>query len=307
MKALHHHLKLVNYQPQHQPYFERFNKDWIEKYFKLEPIDVQVLENPDEHILKPGGAILVAELENQPVGVVALKKLEEGIFEMTKMAVADRWQGRKFGQALGEGILEKAQEMKAQKVILYSQTNLNAAVNMYRKLGFQESRQIDGVYARCNIKMEIDFARHRYLQEQAQQLHRTVDVFLNKTIRLGIAWHSKKEFRKWSPIEIIGHLIDSAANNHQRFIFAQAGNALHYPAYNQDFWVSTHNYFHLPTEQLLEFWRQYNYFLCEVIKNIRYEALDVPCTIGDAQPVPLRTLIEDYQAHLQHHLSQIVP
>lgn len=299
-------LRILDYQPHHQPYFERFNKAWIEKYFKLEPIDIQVLENPDEHLLKPGGAIIVAEYQGSPCGVVALKKVNADTMEMTKMAVSEQFQGKKIGLALGEAIMEKARELGAKKVELYSQTDLTAAVTMYRKMGFQEVSLCDGKYDRCNIKMEIDFEQIDYLNDLSMKLKKTVDTFLNKTIKLGVTWHEKREFRKWSPREIMGHLIDSAANNHQRFILAQYEKELVYPAYDQVFWVNAHNYYHWPTDQVLEFWRQYNYMLVQVIKNLNYKKLDTPCHIGDKPPVTLKYLLEDYIVHMEHHLKQIL-
>lgn len=299
-------LQILDYQPKHKSAFEKLNKAWIEKYFVLEPVDLQVLENPEEYILKTGGTIIVAEYEGEACGVVALKKSSDNLYEMTKMAVSEKYQGKKIGLALGEAILEKARALRIGKVELYSQTDLTAAVTMYRKLGFQEVSLREGKYTRCNIKMEIDFAKADYLAELSQKLRKTVDIFLVKTVNNGVNWNEKKEFRKWSPKETIGHLIDSATNNHQRFIVAQSVSEYVGNTYTQDFWVNTHNYHHLPAEQVLEFWRQYNYMLAQVIKNINYNKLETLCKIGDHPPVTLKFLVEDYIVHMEHHLGQIL-
>ena len=72
-------IEIIDYQPEHQQWFEKFNRDWIEKFFWMEPIDVQVLKHPDEHILAHGGKILMARFHKELVGTVALKFVEPGI------------------------------------------------------------------------------------------------------------------------------------------------------------------------------------------------------------------------------------
>lgn len=145
---------IVNYEPQHQPLFEKFNRDWIEKYFWMEPVDVQVLQQPEEHIVKKGGAILMAKVQNEWAGTVALKYVEPGIYEFTKMAVDEKFRGKKVGRALSDAAIEKAKKLGAKKIILYSNTILEPAISLYRKIGFHEI-PVDGPYKRSNIKMEL--------------------------------------------------------------------------------------------------------------------------------------------------------
>lgn len=150
----HSDVKIVSYKPEHQPAFESLNRAWIEKYFWIEPIDLEVLQHPDQKILEAGGEILLAVVENQAVGVVALKRVDKTIFEFTKMAVDERHQGRKIGEQLAVGAIAKARKKNATKIILYSNTKLVAAINLYRKLGFEEVA-LDGPYKRSDIKMEL--------------------------------------------------------------------------------------------------------------------------------------------------------
>jgi ribosomal protein S18 acetylase RimI-like enzyme len=150
-------VSIIDFTPIHQPDFERLNKHWIEKYFWMEPIDREVLSNPEEHILKQGGYIFMAQHENEMAGTVALKFVEPGVYEFTKMAVAEKFQGLKFGKRLAEAAIEKAKEKKAKKIILYSNTVLGSAINLYRKLGFMEV-PLDGPYKRSDIKMELVFS-----------------------------------------------------------------------------------------------------------------------------------------------------
>lgn len=149
-------LKIIEYSPDLQPHFERINKQWVEHYFTLEPIDLSQLENPEETILDKGGAILFAKEGEKIIGTVGLSKVENGVFEMIKMGVSPEAQGKKAGQLLGEAILEKAKEMGAHKVILYSNSKLVAALHLYKKLGFKELVPECGKYSRCDVKMELD-------------------------------------------------------------------------------------------------------------------------------------------------------
>jgi N-acetylglutamate synthase-like GNAT family acetyltransferase len=145
---------VLNYTEKHQPSFEKLNRDWIEKYFWMEPVDFQVLQHPEEHIVKKGGTILMASYANEIAGTVALKYVAPGIYEFTKMAVGEKFRGKKVGQALAEAAIVKARELGAQKIILYSNTALEPAIALYRKIGFEEI-PVDGPYKRSNIKMQL--------------------------------------------------------------------------------------------------------------------------------------------------------
>lgn len=147
-------LEIIDYRPDHQPWFEKFNREWIEEYFWMEPIDTDVLQHPDEHILKKGGNILMAVSNQEMAGTVALKFVTPGIYEFTKMAVDRKFRGKKIGFALAVAAIEKARTMKAEKIILYSNTLLAPAITLYKKIGFSEV-PLDGPYKRTNIKMEI--------------------------------------------------------------------------------------------------------------------------------------------------------
>ena len=113
-----------------------------------------------------------------------------------------------------------------------------------------------------------------------------------------------RETGKWSPKEILGHLVDSASNNHQRFVRAQQGDYTG-PAYDQEFWVSSQGYQNAPWPELVELWRLYNRHLARVIERVLPESLDTECRVGHYAPATLGFIIEDYLAHLQHHLHQI--
>jgi hypothetical protein len=109
----------------------------------------------------------------------------------------------------------------------------------------------------------------------------------------------------WSKKEILGHLLDSAVNNHHRFIRAQQVEELTFPAYEQEHWVSSQGYRERPWPELVDLWRLYNRHLAHVISQIPEEQLAVMCVIGADKPVSLGYLVEDYVVHLRHHLQEL--
>ena len=111
---------------------------------------------------------------------------------------------------------------------------------------------------------------------------------------------------KWSRKEILGHLIDSAANNHQRFVRAQFVSELRLPGYQQEEWVKSQGYQGEPWATILQLWRAYNLHLVHVIGQIPAGALKKPCLIGENEPVTLEFIVTDYLRHLRHHVNQIL-
>lgn len=147
-------IEIIDYRPEHQPWFEKFNRDWIERDFWLEPIDIAVLQHPETHILSKGGIILMATVNKEIAGTVGLKLNQPGVYEFTKMAVDEKFRGMKVGLALAQAAVKKAKQLNAQKIILYSNTKQVPAIALYYKLGFVEIPN-DGLYERGNIKMEM--------------------------------------------------------------------------------------------------------------------------------------------------------
>ena len=110
---------------------------------------------------------------------------------------------------------------------------------------------------------------------------------------------------KWSCKQILGHLVDSAANNHQRFVRAQQSRSLELPGYSQEHWVSCQHYQTRAWADLVALWAAYNRHLAHVIANIPEDKRDVACRIGSDDPVTLSYVALDYLGHIQHHLKQI--
>jgi GNAT superfamily N-acetyltransferase len=147
-------VQILKYQPEHQPWFEKLNRYWIEKYFWMEPIDFEVLQYPEEHIVKHGGTIFMGTYNREIAGTAAVKFVDAGTYEFTKMAVDEKYQGKKIGKAIAEAAIKWSKEAGAKRIILYSNTKLETAIAMYRKLGFKEI-PLDGPYKRSDIKMEL--------------------------------------------------------------------------------------------------------------------------------------------------------
>jgi DinB family protein len=110
---------------------------------------------------------------------------------------------------------------------------------------------------------------------------------------------------KWSKKEILGHLMDSAFNNHQRFVRATLQGELTFPGYDQDGLVKLERFQELDWKFLVELWTTFNKFLVHVIVNLPESALQVTCNIGPYKPATLAWIAEDYVEHMKHHLNQI--
>jgi hypothetical protein len=106
--------------------------------------------------------------------------------------------------------------------------------------------------------------------------------------------------------ELLGHLLDSAANNHQRFVRAVLDGHYEGPSYEQERWVRLHNYAAQSWTSLLASWRDRNATLARLVADMDEAGLAAPCKIGDDPTVPLEAVVRDYLRHLDHHVAQIV-
>lgn len=150
-------VKIVNYQPKYQRAFKTLNEEWIAKYFEIEEADSKVLDNPRTQIINKGGHILVALYHDKPVGVCALLKMDDPVYdyELIKMAVSPDMQGKNIGWLLGQAIINKARSLGASAIYLESNTILKPAISLYQKLGFKKVVGHSTPYKRCNIQMEL--------------------------------------------------------------------------------------------------------------------------------------------------------
>ena len=122
---------------------------------------------------------------------------------------------------------------------------------------------------------------------------------------------------KWSPREVIGHLVDSASNNHQRFVRAQLQSDLVFPGYDQAAWVSLQRYADAPWHDLVALWVGFNRHIARVMEAVSEEELTRPrlrhnlqelawVPVAQDQPATLEYFMRDYVKHLRHHVRQVL-
>ena len=109
----------------------------------------------------------------------------------------------------------------------------------------------------------------------------------------------------WSRRQVLGHLIDSASNNHQRFVRASLQDSLEFPSYDQNGWPRVQAVEEADWSLLVALWANYNRYLAHVIAHLPPAKLEVPIRVGQNEPVTLKFLVEDYLRHMVHHLGQI--
>jgi ribosomal protein S18 acetylase RimI-like enzyme len=148
-------IRILDYEPVHQPYFEKLNRAWIEQMFEMEPVDEWVVTNPDKAIIETGGAIIMAECDGTIAGTAGLRKVDEHTYEFTKMAVDENFRRRGIARAISLACFVKAKELGAKEVILYSNKKNADAIKLYETIGFTHLTVEPGVYLRANVKMSI--------------------------------------------------------------------------------------------------------------------------------------------------------
>jgi GNAT superfamily N-acetyltransferase len=150
-------VEIVEYSPVYQQAFRQLNEEWISKYFRMEESDYKALDHPQEYIIDKGGHIYIGLYKGEPVAACALIRMDDGGFELAKMAVSPKAQGLGIGYLIGKACIEKARRVGARRVYLESNTALKPAINLYHKLDFRKAAGPPSPYERCNIQMELVF------------------------------------------------------------------------------------------------------------------------------------------------------
>lgn len=148
-------LDIIAYKDSLKNDFKRLNYEWIKKYFVVEPSDKRVLTNPQKYVLDKGGYIYFAESDGNVVGTYALMKVRANVYELAKMAVTESKQKQGIGTAMLVHSIARSRALNAHKLILYSNTILAPAINLYFKKGFRVITMKDYHNERANIKMEL--------------------------------------------------------------------------------------------------------------------------------------------------------
>lgn len=159
MNDIKNEVKITAYEPQYKEAFKALNEEWIKTFFVMESGDYKLLDHPEEEILNKGGHIAFALLNGEVVGTCALVKTENNplTFELSKMAVSPKAQGKKLGYLLGNALVGKAKELNAEKVFLVTNSILVPAIKLYEKLGFIHTPIGHAEYDRADVRMELIF------------------------------------------------------------------------------------------------------------------------------------------------------
>ena len=147
-------IEIIDFEPKYRDDFKNLNVEWLEKYFEVEPYDKEVLSNPEKYILEKGGKIFFAKLEDKIIGTVALMP-KNSSFELTKMAVTDKIQSKGIGSLLMQKCIDEAKNLGLKEIFLFSNTKLDKAINLYKKVGFLEEHFDSSDYNRANIYMTL--------------------------------------------------------------------------------------------------------------------------------------------------------
>lgn len=152
-------MEIITFDPQYAEQFKDLNLEWLEHFFVVEPHDEEVLGNPEKYIIKPGGNIFFVKDDDKILATVALMKMEEGVFELTKMAVSPEARGKNIGQKLMRYALDYAKQQGWKKLIIYSNRKLENAIHIYKKFGFEEIPiEKNNPYGRGDIKMKLELS-----------------------------------------------------------------------------------------------------------------------------------------------------
>lgn len=148
-------IKIIPYSKSHHEAFRQLNLEWLNHYNLAEPYDLEILDDPEKMILQKGGFIWMAEAEGKLVGSAALIKEHDDEYELAKMAVTDAFRGKGISKMLIETCLQKARELNAKKMLLFSNHQLTTALALYEKYGFRHVVPHNSPFETADVRMEL--------------------------------------------------------------------------------------------------------------------------------------------------------
>ena len=131
------------------------NLEWLDHYHLTESYDMMILDDPEGEVIDKGGYIFMAEAGGKIVGSAGLMKEHEGVYELIKMAVTESYRGKGIARLLIERCLYQAREIGAQKVTLFSNHQLQTAISLYAKYGFQHTEVVNAPMETADVRMEL--------------------------------------------------------------------------------------------------------------------------------------------------------
>lgn len=148
-------ITIIPYEEKYHSEFRQLNLEWLDQYNLTESHDLMVLNDPNGTILNNGGFIWLAKDQDEIAGTIALINEGNGIFELAKMTVAKKWQGRGISKLLMETCLNKARAIGAKKISLFSNHQLHVALKLYEKYGFRHVEVVNTPFLTADVKMEL--------------------------------------------------------------------------------------------------------------------------------------------------------
>jgi len=148
-------MEIINYSDEYAEDFKQLNLEWLNKYNLAESHDIKIINDPKGTILDRGGCIFLATEGNKVIGTAGLANDGDQVFELVKMSVAPAFQGKGIGKILLKKCLEKARELKAKKIFLYSNSQLTTALALYKKHGFVHVDASNSPLVTADVKMEL--------------------------------------------------------------------------------------------------------------------------------------------------------
>jgi DNA-binding MarR family transcriptional regulator/N-acetylglutamate synthase-like GNAT family acetyltransferase len=156
-KRLLDSVEILRYSQGYKNNFLQLNYEWLNKYFKVEEEDIKILSNPDDVIINKGGEIFFARIDNEIVGTCAAIKVDKNSFELAKMAVTEKAQGKQAGKKLALAVIGFAYSKGAKSVILETSSILRTAISLYESIGFKNvPGSFDSKYSRTTLRMKLD-------------------------------------------------------------------------------------------------------------------------------------------------------
>lgn len=149
-------ITIIAYKEIYREAFYRLNIAWLDKYNLTESHDLMVLNDPEGTITARGGYIFLAKEGDTIAGSAALLKVDPHQYELAKMAVDEKWQGRGIGRLLIETCLSTARQIGAKKLFLFSNHQLRAAIGLYEKYGFRHVEVTHSPFVTADVKMELN-------------------------------------------------------------------------------------------------------------------------------------------------------
>lgn len=148
-------IEIIEFEDAYAVAFKTMNLEWLDKYHLTESHDLMVLNDPKGTIIDNGGCIFLAREGEEIAGSAALMKEHEGVYELAKMTVTKKYQGRGISKLLLQRCLQEAKNIRAKKIILFSNHQLQTALKLYEQFGFRHIPVEDSPFLTADVKMEL--------------------------------------------------------------------------------------------------------------------------------------------------------